>query len=307
MDELLVLAAPTLRRQQALITRRQCLELGGSAAALRRLLDRGIWETVDRGLYGPSGVPLGWSRRLMAASLLAPPGSLVSHCAAGALLDVGGLTQPKPELSVHEGQTFRRPWVITHESKDLDLADVVVIDGIPTTGPRRLAMDIGSVVSFPRFKHTVREIRHQHGVTNEQLLHTYLRHKQRGRNGGGSLRDWLDRYFAISGTAESGLELVVLDAILDSSLPAPVAQHWVVTAGGRFRLDLAYPERKIAIEVDGVQHEDLDIVPADQRRTALLEDCGWTVIRVRSKHLATDLPRALRALESLLSENPVDR
>lgn len=305
MNELLALAAPLLRRQQVLITRRQCFDVGGSPAAVRHLLDGGVWEALDRALYGPTGVPMTWPRRVMAAVLLAPPGSLASHRAAGTLLGVGGLEEPMPEISIPEGQSFRRPWLITHESGDLELADVVEIDGIPATGPRRLAMDIGSVTSFERFKHTMREIRHRHAVTNEQLLQTYLRHKQRGRNGGGSLRDWLDRYFAISGNAESGLELVVLDAILDSGLPAPVLQHWVTTGGGRFRLDIAYPDQRIAVEVDGAQHDDLDVAPGDRRRTRLLEACGWTVIRVRSKHLATDLTRVLRELRALLAGNSV--
>ncbi len=308
MNDLLVLSAPVLRRQQVLITRRQCLELGASPAAIRRLLDRGIWEAVERSLYGPTGVPMTWPRRVMAAQLLAPCGSLISHRTAATLLGVGGLHEPTPEISIHEGQSFRRPWIITHESVDLDLADVVDVDGIRITGPRRLAMDIGSVVSAERFKHTVREIRHEYGVTNEQLMATYLRHKQRGRNGGGPLRDWLDRYFAVVGVPESGLEVLVLDAILDSGLRTPVVQYWVETSGGRFRLDLAYPTHKIAIEVDGEQHEeDADVVMGDRRRTRLLTANGWTIIRVRSKRFATDLGVALRRLRSLLADSPVDR
>ncbi len=81
----------------------------------------------------------------------------------------------------------------------------------------------------------------------------------------------------------------------------------VDTPGGRYRLDLAYPDLRIAIEIDGKQHEDLDIALGDERRTAHLEACGWTIIRVRSKHFATDLVRALRELRRTLTESPVDR
>lgn len=52
----------------------------------------------------------------------------------------------------------------------------------------------------------VRDLRHAHGVTSEELLRTYLRHKRQGRNGGGALRGWLDRYFEVDGAPESGLE-----------------------------------------------------------------------------------------------------
>lgn len=297
---LLDLAAPTLRRQHSLITRRQAVRLGNSEAAVRHLLHRGIWVPVDRGLYGPAGVPMTWRRSLMAAALLAPDGSLISHRAGAALRGVGGLVDPTPELSIPRGATFRRPWLTTHESTDLDLASPDLVDDIPTTGLRRLAVDLGGVVSFERYKHTVREMRHGHGVTSEELLRTYLRHKRRGRNGCGALRDWLDRYFDVSGTSESGIELVVLDEILDAGFPAPVAQHWVATADGSFRLDLAYPSHRIAIEIDGVQHEDRDVTVNDQRRTALLRSLGWTVIRIRARHLASDLPGALRHLREAL-------
>ncbi len=299
-EELLRASAPILRRQHALISREQVLGTGASDSCLRFLLRRGVWQPVDRALYGPAGVPMSWRRRLKAATMIAPPGSLISHLCGAALTGVGGLHEPTPEISIPRGAKLRRPWLRTHESLDLALADRVVVDGIPTTGPCRLAVDLGGRMSFDRFKHTIRELRHGHGVSQQQLLRTYLRHKRQGRTGCGALRDWLDRYFAVDGISESGLELVVLDAILDASLPTPVRQHWVEVGGRHFRLDLAYPGACIVIEVDGRQHNDLDIAEADAARTALLEAAGWRVIRVRSWCLATDLQRALGLLHDLL-------
>lgn len=301
MIPLVELAAPTLETQHALITRRQALDLAESRHCVDRLVSRGFWEAIDRGLYGPVGVPMTWRRRLMAAVLLAPPRSLISHRSGAALLDVAGLDEPFVEISIPRGLTFRRPWIITHESTDLHLADIVEIDGLPVTGPCRLAMDLGAVISPARLNHTIRELRHGHGVDSDALLRTYLRHKRQGRTGGGALRDWLDRYYGIVGTPESGAELVVLDAILDAGLPAPVAQHWVEVDGHRYRLDLAYPGLRIAIEVDGIQHEDGDIEFADETRTARLKKAGWTVLRVRARHLATDLPGFLLGLRRELS------
>ncbi len=301
MRSLLEAAAPVLCAQYSLITRPQFLELAGSDVGLRRLLRSGVWETVDRSLYGPSGVAMTWRRQLMVALLLAPSGSLISHRASAALQDVSGLFEPTPEITIPRGKKLRRPWLVTHESLDLHLADRVCVDGIATTGPRRLAVDLGGTMSFARFKHSVREIRHGHGVTSPQLLHTYLQHKCQGRTGGGALRDWLDRYFSVGGVSESGIELVVLDAILDCGLPAPVRQHWVHVCGYRYRLDLAYPDRRIAIEVDGSQHEDVDVAEDDAVRTERLERSGWLVLRVRSKHLATDLGDVLVRLHRLLA------
>lgn len=295
------LAAPTMRAQHALITRQQAMTHAESRHCVDRLVSKGVWERIDRGLYGPAGVPMTWQRRLMAAVLLTPPRSFVSHRSAAALHGVGGLADPPIEITIPRGRTFRRPWAIVHESTDLHLADIVTIDAIPTSGPLRLAMDLGGVVSPGRFRHSIRELRHGLGVESADLLRTYLRHKRQGRTGGGALRDWLDRYYDISGTPESGAELVVLDAILDAHLPAPVAQHWVNLDGHRYRLDLAYPALRIAVEIDGAQHEDADIGADDEERTRRLEAAGWTVLRIRAKRLATDLPRLLGELRHHLA------
>ena len=303
MPNPLTVAAPLLRQQHALVTGAQLAEAHVHPQAIKRLVDRGVWERLDASLYGPSGVPMFWRRRLMAAVLIGPTGTVVSHRAGAALHSVGGLHEPTPEVSIPRGTSLRRPWLIAHESNDLHLATPMRIDGIPVTDGLRLAMDLGSVVSFERFKHTIRELRHGHGITSEMLLRTYLRHKRKGRNGGGALRDWLDRYFDVAGVSESGLELVVLDAILDAQLARPVRQLWVETPGARYRLDLAYPQVKLAIEIDGAQHADDDATLYDAARTAALEAAGWTVVRIRSWRFATDLAEALATIRSVVSSS----
>lgn len=301
MPTTLDVATPLLTGQHALVTAAQLRARGVHGQALKRLVDRGIWERVDHSLYGPVGVSMTWRRRLMAATLIGPPGTVVSHRALAALHGVGGLVDPRPEVSIPAGTSLRRPWLIAHESADLHLAEPEVLDGIPVTSRCRLAVDLGAVVSFERYKHTVRELRHGHGLTNDQLLHTYLRHSERGRNGCGAIRDWLDRYYEVAGVSESGLELVVLDAIIDAGLRAPCRQLWVVVGGARYRLDLAYPDLRLAIEVDGAQHGDVDLRASDSIRTARLEAAGWRVVRIRSSHLATDLAAALLTIRSAVA------
>ncbi|WP_436795009.1 DUF559 domain-containing protein [Actinospongicola halichondriae] len=293
MSRFLSLARPVLERQHSLITTAQANDLGANCELLSDLVRREIWERLERGLYGPVGVAMTWHRRLMSAVLLAPLGSLASHRSAAALVGVGGLSAPTPEISIPRGASFRRSGVIVHESVDLHLAEPTVVDLVPTTGLARIAMDLGDVVSVARYRQTVRELRHVKGVSSDELLRTYLRHKQRGRNGGGALRDWLDRYYDVSGVPESGLEQRAVDAILDAGLPAPVLQFWIDTPTGRYRLDAAYPVLKFAIEVDGSQHEDLDARARDHVRDATLLRLGWTVCRVRRRTYVSDLSALL--------------
>lgn len=304
MREFLALVAPTLASQHSLITTPQIAALGGHHEYARRLVQRGVWERIDVGLYGPVGVAMYWRRQLMAAVLLAPARSLVSHRCGASLLGVGGLHEPTPEITIPNGASLRRKDVVVHESTDLDLAGILIVDGLPVTDIPRLAVDLGSVVSPHRYRQTMREIRFGARVPVGELVRTYLRHKARGRNGCGALRDWLDRYSGIQGVPESALEQMVLDAIIDAGLPRPVLQFWVSTPSGRYRLDLAYPADHVAIEVNGSQHEDDPEVAAnDVVRTAALVARGWTVLVVRSRSFTADLTNLIAELRGQLGHS----
>jgi very-short-patch-repair endonuclease len=65
-------------------------------------------------------------------------------------------------------------------------------------------------------------------------------------------------------------------------LPAPEPQYWIVIGGvPTYRLDLAYPKAKVAIEFNGEEfHSSEEDKVADAERLEWLEDHGWTVIVV---------------------------
>lgn len=87
--------------------------------------------------------------------------------------------------------------------------------------------------------------------------------------------------------AESPKESETRVRIMESGLPEPVMQ-WGVYDGGVLvaRVDLAYPELKIAIEYEGDGHRtDKEQWRADIRRQRRLEDLGWIVIRLTQSDL----------------------
>lgn len=87
--------------------------------------------------------------------------------------------------------------------------------------------------------------------------------------------------------AESPKESETRVLIMDHGLPEPVMQ-WIVRDGGDFvaRVDLAYPELKIAIEYEGDGHRtEKEQWRADIRRQRRLEDLGWIVIRLTESDL----------------------
>jgi very-short-patch-repair endonuclease len=72
-------------------------------------------------------------------------------------------------------------------------------------------------------------------------------------------------------------------AIVDGGLPEPVLQHPVSVGNCRYRIDLAYPEFKIAIEIDGWEyHSSRSAFDDDRSRANDLVVAGWQVLRFTS-------------------------
>ena len=70
--------------------------------------------------------------------------------------------------------------------------------------------------------------------------------------------------------------------------PPPALNHEIVdpATGIVYYVDLAYPDRRIAIEYDGSRHvTDPDRVTHDHHKSAVLHAQGWTVLRVHAKDL----------------------
>lgn len=50
---------------------------------------------------------------------------------------------------------------------------------------------------------------------------------------------------------------------------------------GRFFIDFAFIDKKIALEIDGRRHHDIDVKLKDDRKDAYLESHGWRVFRIK--------------------------
>ena len=282
--------AATFAAQLSLVTRRQVLAAGGSDSLIRRRLTAGRWETAEFGVYGLAGVAWTW-RRNLAAVVLSITGAMASHRSAATLLGAvhDDRATPPIEVSVGASRTPARDFattrsrldgipIILHESVDLARTRPVYIDGIPTTPPLRLAVDLGSVVPFDAYRRAVGILRRRHGVDWLSLERAYRRHSIQGRNGCGALRDLLERHFGSHGAPDEVVEIRCADLLVSAGLPAPEHQFEVLRPDGRRALfDLAYPEYKIGIETDGKIHNEDEVRQWDNRRRNNVQLLGWDV------------------------------
>ena len=103
--------------------------------------------------------------------------------------------------------------------------------------------------------------------------------------------------------AESPGESATRLAIIDAGLPPPELQHWVTVNGvPTYRLDLAYPAHRVAVEYDGREfHDSPEQRAKDAARRRWLREHGWTVIVVTKDDLASGSAWPTLALEPRLA------
>jgi hypothetical protein len=108
-----------------------------------------------------------------------------------------------------------------------------------------------------------------------------------------SLRELLT---LVDARAESPMETRLRLLLHDAGAPAPVPQYEVRDASGRFlaRVDLAYPQWRIALEYEGDHHREKTQFRRDIARVNALRQAGWLVLRftaddvLRHPHMVAD-------------------
>lgn len=97
-------------------------------------------------------------------------------------------------------------------------------------------------------------------------------------------------------------------------LAAVLGDEWeveanVVTGMGRhsgypsvYKIDLADPERQIAIEVDGGSHGPLERKALDAKKTEFLQSLGWTVLRFTNVEVLADTAKCAETVTSTTSK-----
>lgn len=277
--ELLALAP----RQHGVFTYEQALGVGLSRNQVAHGLRSGRYERMGRrGFYRVAGLPVSWESRLMAAVLSGPPGAIASHRSAAHLWGLDGCPRRIVEVSVPRQRRPNDPrGVRTHESTDLDLADPTRHRNIPVTGLDRTLIDLGAVVTRDRLSQAVDDAIRRRLTTWEKLAAVRTRHSRRGRDGVGKLRALLEERYGTT-IPDSHFGRLVADLLVTAGLPTPVIEHDVHSAAGVWlaRVDMGYPEHKIAIELDSKAHHLHELAfEADRPRQNRLEIEGWLVLR----------------------------
>lgn len=211
-----------------------------------------------------------------AAYLLVEGSGVVAGYSAAELLGASSAPPGAPaEVLMFDGRHRRSHPRLVVRRDVLGPGETTTRGGVRLTDPVRTALDLARwAPTLTEKVAAVDALAYRCGVTVEAvraLARVHLgAHHSRG----------LDRVLAlVNGLAESPMESRIRMALVLGGVPSPVLQHPVSVDGRRYRLDLAYPGLRLAIEYDGELHRTQLRAHADLLREADLTRLGWTVLR----------------------------
>lgn len=258
----------------------QLLDLA-SRRAIERAAESGELIRVAPEVYIVAGSPRTWRQALMIAVLDAGPGACVSHRAAAILLGIAKLGMKEVvEITSPRNNSHRIDGVLVHRPLDLIWErDVMVVDGIPCTGPLRTLVDYGVSEHWVEVWDAIERAIQEGLVTHRGCEWMLARVSVQGRHGCGPFRRALDeRALKMAAPHKGLLEPRFAGLARRYKLPTYSYQHDAFGDGSTF-IDFAFVPQKVAVEVKGLKDRlNPKKLTDDFEREHRLSAAGWIVL-----------------------------
>lgn len=268
-----------MKRQHGLVTRAQALDDGMTSHQIRHRLDTGRWVSVARGVYRHAAVDPNPISRLLTVCLAHE--ALASHRSAAALHGIDGYRLGRAEVVVSSGTGLVLSGVTVHESTQMDLAGPIERQGVLCTGLARTVLDLAAVLSSKQLGRTVDAVLRDRRLRLSDLYRVLDSHARRGRPGCTALRAALDDRLGEDLVPLSEWSRMVEDLLVGFGLDRPRVEYRICRSDGSLiaQVDLAYPQRRVAIELDSVRwHHNRRSFVEDRRRRNRIMLAGWDVL-----------------------------
>lgn len=247
-------------------------------------------------VYAASSAPSTWEQAALAAVLAGGERVAVSHGTAGRLRVLKHVEDLGIEVVSPLGRHKRLDGVVGHRSGALLESDLTIYRSIPTTTVARTLVDVSGRLTERKFGQAIDDALRRRILSLDDLRRTA------GRLGSASDRSMRKVHAALAlriagyDPLQSDLETRALRAITAAGLPVPRQQYPVVLDGISCHLDLAYPEGRICIELDGWEwHRSRSAFDDDRRRDAALIKIGWITIRLTASMTDDEMVAVVRA------------
>jgi very-short-patch-repair endonuclease len=237
--------------QDGVFSRRQARALGATTRLIERRVASGSWQPLAESVLMMRGTPHTWRSKMFTAVLAPAADAVVSHESAAELHGLPTFTAQAVAVTVPHADVRLADLAVFHQSRRLYPDHVTAISGLPVTTVARTIVDLAAACRRGRIEIVLDRAVAARKVTIAEFCTTFDDLACRGRKGIALLRAVLAErapgYIPPASVAESRL----LRVLRLGGLPRPVLQFAHPAPGfeGR-RVDAAYPEQRILIEVD---------------------------------------------------------
>ncbi|MFI6242712.1 hypothetical protein ACIBEF_22835 [Micromonospora sp. NPDC050795] len=256
------------------------------------------WRPLFRDVYADARLVVTHRTRCAAAARwVLPPGAAIAGRSAAALYGAASVADHEPiDVLVPAGKRFGPVSGLVVHTGAITATDVAVRQGIPLTTPTRTCWDLAQWLPTEDAVAVIDRLAGQRLVALPRL-------RADSRTWIGN-RGW-KRMARVADLADAGAESIpesrLRVRIVLAGVPTPVTQ-FVVERDGKFvaRLDLAWPHLKVAVEYDGLWHDDPEQFHRDRRRLNRLLGEDWIVLHVTAKRFREDFDGFLAELRQAL-------
>ncbi|GAC1325295.1 MAG: DUF559 domain-containing protein [Mycobacteriales bacterium] len=267
---------PALARQavaqHGAFTRQQALAAGVTSARCRGAVTRGEWLPL-LGSWVVAGTPVTQLTRLWAVYLRVGRPMAFSHRSAALLWQLPGVVAATTiDIRV---PSARRLGAVAGVRLHLSTGVAPVSrSGLPVTSLPTTLLDLAGVLKRPQLRDLLAEQLRRRSVSAADIAGQL----GRGRSGAAALRAVLAE---LADEHESVWERRLARLLVLRGLPRPTPQYPIRGPGGFLAYaDLAYPQARLVLEVDGyLAHSSPDSFRRDRHRQNVLAGLGWTVLR----------------------------
>jgi very-short-patch-repair endonuclease len=265
------------REQEGIVSRAQLLVVGVSRSAIHRAVRSGTLHRVHPGVYAAMAPELlTEDARIVAALLAAGDGALLSHGTAAwrwriipAPPSMMQLAVPRDRAAIDGLQLSvrrrLRPGDITHNA------------GFRTTTVPRTLLDLAADYTERALLRALAEAEFQHDVRPADIERTL----RRGHPGSANLRAALTEHAPGYGEMKSRLERSFRQLLIRQGIELPLRNEPV----GPWTVDCLWPEPRVAVELDGRQHERPRQADSDDNRDLWLRRHGYVTRRYGKRQI----------------------
>ncbi|PJI95076.1 hypothetical protein [Luteimicrobium subarcticum] len=272
------------------------------ATALAHVTDRTLggpaYRSLTRGVHAARELPVDHGVRILAARAALGEHAVVSGASA-AWVWGAQLAAPDEPATMTVSRHVRQRRELRVREDVLRAGEVVVTArwGLTTT-PARTAYDLGRVRSLTTAVQHLDALTATTRVTPDDVLACTA-----GRPGSRWITTLRTALELTDPGAESPRESALRVLLVTAGLPRPATQVVVRDVAGFFvaRVDLGWPDLRVAVEYDGQHHDLPEQVRKDRARLNRPRVAGWTVIVVdrhqmrRPDDVVATVAAALRA------------